>query len=55
MRIVVVVCGKMCGEMCGKIEEREKNGLEQKIGVIVDIDSPIMIVVCGGSLWYNLK
>ena len=22
-----------------------------KIGVVVDIDSPIMIVVCGSSLW----
>ena len=45
MEIVVVVCGKNCGNMCSKSEKFV--GLEQKNGVVVDIDTPIMIVVCG--------
>ena len=33
-------------KMCGKIVR-----IGTKIGVVVEIDSPIMIVVCGSSLW----
>ena len=39
MAIVVVVCG----EMCGKIEKL--SDWRTKIGVVVDIDPMIMIVV----------
>ena len=49
MEIVAVVCGKIfgniCGKICGEIDKFVR--LEKKIGVVVDIDSPIMIVVCG--------
>ena len=41
--IVVVVCGKICG----KIETL----IGTKIGVVVDIEPPIMVLVCGSSLW----
>ena len=45
------ICGNMCGKICGKIKKLSD---WNKIGVVVDIDSPIMIVVCGSSLWKNL-
>ena len=52
MEIVVLVCGKMCGNICGKMCGKIKNcWIGTKIGVVVDIDTPIMIVVCGSSLW----
>ena len=52
VEIVVVVCGKNCGNMCSKCVVKLKNcRIGTKIGVVVDIDSPIMIVVCGSSLW----
>ena len=52
VEIVVVVCGKICGNMCGKCVVKLKNcWIGTKIGVVVDIDSTIMIVVCGSSLW----
>ena len=35
-------------KMCGKIE---KLLIGTKIGVVIDIDTPIMIVVYGSSLW----
>ena len=44
--IVVVVCGKICGKICGKCVVKLKNCLiGTKIGVVVDIDHVIMIVV----------
>ena len=58
MVIVVVVSGKICGKMCGKICGKIKiNGqIGTKIGVVVDMDSPIMIVVCGSQdLWLGLE
>ena len=46
MAILVVVCGKICskicGKMCGKIENCR---IGTKIGVVVDMDPVIMIVV----------
>ena len=42
-------CGNMCSKMCGKIEKLLD--WRKKIGVVVDIDTPIMIVVSGSSLW----
>ena len=48
MAIVVVVCGticsKICGEMCGKIEKL-LDQKKKKIGMVVDMDPVIMIVV----------
>ena len=49
-----VVCGKisvkyvvnMFGKMFGKIEN---SWIGTKIGVVVDIDTPIMIVICGST------
>ena len=43
MQFVVVVCVKIDGRICGKI----KNGWigEKKIGVVVDIDLLIMVVI----------
>ena len=49
MGIVVVVCGKICGDICGEIETLLD--LKKKIGVVVNIDSAIMVLVCGSSLW----
>ena len=51
--VVVVVCGKICGcgNICGKIEKFKHCQIETKKIVVVDIDSPIMVVVCGSSLW----
>ena len=48
----VCVCGivaVICGKICGNIENIVR--LEKKIGVVVDIDSLIMVVVSGSSLW----
>ena len=39
---------KMCGKICGKIDFF---WIGTQIGVVVDIDTPIMIVVCVSSLW----
>ena len=36
----------MCGKICGKIE-RKKIQIGTTIGMVVDIDPLIMIVVCG--------
>ena len=48
VKFVVKYVVKMCGKICGKINKL----LDwNKIGVVVDIDTPIMIVVCGSSLW----
>ena len=50
VEIVVVVCGKICGNMCGKMCVKWKNcRIGTTICVVVDIDYPIMIVVCGSS------
>ena len=47
-----MVCGKNCGNMCSKCVVKLKNcWIGTKIGVVVDIYSPIMTVVCGSSLW----
>ena len=36
-----------CGKICGKIETLSD---WNKIVVVIDIDHPIMVVVCGSSL-----
>ena len=43
MAIVVVVCGKICVKICGKIGKNCQ--IRAKIGVVVDMDPMIMIVV----------
>ena len=46
---MVVVCGKICGKMCDKICGKIKNCIGTQVSVVVDIDPPIMTVVCGSS------
>ena len=52
VKFVVKYVLKMCGKICGKIENC---WIGTKIGVVVDIDTPIIIVVsgkiCGKHLW----
>ena len=48
--IVVVVCGKLCGQICGKcvvkcVIKLKNCWIGTKIGVVVDMDPMIMIVV----------
>ena len=39
-------------KICCKFVVKLKNcWIGTKIGVVVDIDIPIMVVVCGSSLW----
>ena len=41
----LVVCGKICGKILKKCQ------IGTKIGVVVGIDPPIIVMVCGSSLW----
>ena len=45
----VVTCVITCVVKC--VVNLKNCRIGTKIGVVVDIDSPIMIVVCGSSLW----
>ena len=43
---MIVVCGKICGKICGEMCGKIKNcWMATKIGVVVDMDPVIMIVV----------
>ena len=44
--IVVVVCHKIC-------DKNENCQIETKIGVVIDVDPPIIVVVCGSNFWFK--
>ena len=46
---MIVVCGKICGKICGNI--KSLSDWRIFFCVVVDIDPPIMVVVCGSGLW----
>ena len=50
---MVKSCGKLCGKTCVvKCVVKLKNcQIGTKIGVVVDIDPMIMIVICISSVW----